>query len=181
MTQIGSFDLSIGVVTLFAALVLTCVDIMCADGDNRFLACVNDCAAFTAAGSPLLHEQLGMHNTAHGYHPANLLQAEVALVSHTANITLPPPLFWHLMQLEDEVSLALRQLGHHLTATTSHLFRSQASSPADLLPGHVQGIHPLSHVCSAYPASWQFSSLASGCVLTLVLLLLLCTVHAVGR
>jgi hypothetical protein len=41
------------------------------------------------------------------------------------------------------VSLALRQLGHHLTATTSHLFRSQVSSPADLLPGHLQGIHPL--------------------------------------
>jgi hypothetical protein len=48
-----------------------------------------------------------------------------------------------VLQLEDEVSLALRQLGHHLTATTSHLFRSQVSSPADLLPGHLQGIHPL--------------------------------------
>jgi hypothetical protein len=47
------------------------------------------------------------------------------------------------LQLEDEVSLALRQLGHHLTATTSHLFRAQAASPAELLPGHLQGIHPL--------------------------------------
>lgn len=47
------------------------------------------------------------------------------------------------LQLEDEVSLALRQLGHHLTATTSHLFRAQAASAAELLPGHLQGIHPL--------------------------------------
>ncbi|WIA41085.1 hypothetical protein OEZ86_004716 [Tetradesmus obliquus] len=46
-------------------------------------------------------------------------------------------------KLEDEVSLALRQLGHHLTATTSHLFRAQAASAAELLPGHLQGIHPL--------------------------------------
>jgi hypothetical protein len=45
------------------------------------------------------------------------------------------------MQLEDEMSLALRQLGHHLTATTSHLFRNKP--PAELLPGHLQGIHPL--------------------------------------
>ncbi|KAF6256506.1 hypothetical protein COO60DRAFT_100118 [Scenedesmus sp. NREL 46B-D3] len=45
--------------------------------------------------------------------------------------------------LEDEVALALRQLGHHLSATTSFLFRTQVSCPAALLPGHLQGMHPL--------------------------------------
>lgn len=50
------------------------------------------------------------------------------------------------MQLEDEVVAALRQLGHHLSATTSHLFRQQqgtAPAAGAAAPGDLQGIHPL--------------------------------------
>ncbi|KIZ00884.1 hypothetical protein MNEG_7079 [Monoraphidium neglectum] len=47
-------------------------------------------------------------------------------------------------KLEDEVSLALRSLGHHLTSVASHLLRREGGGGALLpLPGHMQGMHPL--------------------------------------
>jgi hypothetical protein len=44
-------------------------------------------------------------------------------------------------QVEDEAAVALRGLGHHLSATAAALFR-QAGRPLPL-PQYLQGLHPL--------------------------------------
>lgn len=46
------------------------------------------------------------------------------------------------LQLEDEVSAALKKLGHHLSAAASQLWRPGKSS-MQALPDHLQGLHPL--------------------------------------
>jgi len=48
----------------------------------------------------------------------------------------------HAPQVEDEVSAALKKLGHHLSTSASQLWRPGKSS-LEALPKHLEGLHPL--------------------------------------
>lgn len=48
----------------------------------------------------------------------------------------------HTLQVEDEVSAALKKLGHHLSTSASQLWRPGKSS-LEALPRHLEGLHPL--------------------------------------